>query len=150
MDKARKRTSPKIKFTNLTRLPPESNTFVAVATRREVVIMVGPQKQLNEKLGCRTASGVANVQLDQPSRVLVANFNLHPVDLKHHQVVAMASAHPEKIVESDITHAELLGLIPDDDDTKYQKGLVMFGTSARSTNNSLTKENVTWATIRSP
>ena len=72
-------------------------------------------------MGCRRASGVANVQPDQPFRVLVSNFNLHPVDLKRHQVVAMASAHPEKIVESDVTHAELLGMIPDDVDTKYLK-----------------------------
>ena len=33
----------------------------------------------------------------------------------------MASAHPLKIVESDVTHADLLGLIPDDVDTKYRK-----------------------------
>ena len=33
----------------------------------------------------------------------------------------MASAHPEKIVESDVTHAALLGLIPDDVVTKYRK-----------------------------
>ena len=112
--------------------------------------MGGPQQHLYEKMGCRRASEVADVQPDQPCRVLVAKLSLHPVDEKSHQVVAMASTHPEKIVESDITHAELLGLIPDDVDTKYQKGHVMFGTSARSTNNSLTKENVTWATIRSP
>ena len=112
--------------------------------------MGGPQQHLYEKMGCRRASEVADVQPDQPFRVLVAKLSLHPVDEKSHQVVAMASAHPEKIVESDITHAELLGLIPDDVDTKYQKRHVMFGTSARSTNNSLTKENVTWATIRSP
>ena len=33
----------------------------------------------------------------------------------------MASAHREKIVESDVTHAELLGLLPDNVDTKYRK-----------------------------
>ena len=64
---------------------------------------------------------MANVQQNQPFRVLVATFNLHPVDLKPHQVVAMQSAHPVKIVESDVTDAELLGLIPDDVDTKYRK-----------------------------
>ena len=33
----------------------------------------------------------------------------------------MASGHSKKIVESDITHAELLRLIPDNVDTKYRK-----------------------------
>ena len=83
--------------------------------------MVGPQKHLYEKLGCRRASEVTNVQPDQPSRVLVDNINLHPVEMNPRQVVAMARAHPEKVVESDVTHAELLGLIPDDVDTKYRK-----------------------------
>ena len=89
-----------------------------VTTQREGVITLGPQHQLYEKLGCRTVSGVANVQPGKPFRVLVSNYKLHPVDLKPHQVVAMASAHPWNIVESDFTHPELLGLIPDDVDTK--------------------------------
>ena len=122
MDKERrKRTSPKIKVTEFTRLPPESQTFVTVTTQREVLITVEPQQQLYEKQGCRTASGVAIVQPGQPFRILIANFNLHSFNLNRRQVVALASVHPEKIAESDVTHAELLGLLPDDVETKYLK-----------------------------
>ena len=54
--------------------------------------MVGPQQQLYEKLDCRTASGVANVEPDEPFRAPVANLNLHPVYLKPQQVLDMTSA----------------------------------------------------------
>ena len=70
--------------------------------------MVRIQQHLYEKLGCRADSGVANAQPDQLFRVLVSNFNLHPVDLKPHLVLSMESAHPERIVESYDTHDELL------------------------------------------
>ena len=57
MDKERKKSnSPKFMVTEYTRLRPECQNFVTVTTRREDVIMVGPQRQLCEKLGCRSAS----------------------------------------------------------------------------------------------
>ena len=117
----RKRTSPIIKVKEFTRLSSESQTFVTLTTKREGRITVGPQQQLYEKQGCWTASGVVNVQPSQQFRVLIANFNLHSVNLNPRQVVAMSSAHPEKIVESYVTLTELLGLIPDIVETKYRK-----------------------------
>ena len=48
MDKERKKSTwPKIKVNKFTRLPPESQTFVTVTTRREGVIMVGPQQPVS-------------------------------------------------------------------------------------------------------
>ena len=73
-EERRKRISPKIKVTKFTRLPPGSQTFVTVRTQRGRMITVEPQQQLYEKLGCRTASGVANVRPGQPFRILIANF----------------------------------------------------------------------------
>lgn len=53
---------------------------------------------------------------DQPFHSLESNFGEYAIDLLPHQVLAYASQHPQTIVESDITHEEMLSLIPDDVD----------------------------------
>ena len=115
------RTSPKIKVMKLTRLQPASQTWVEVVTQREGTILVEPNEQLYNSSMCLTGTGIADVTAGKPFHVLVANFGERPIDLRPQQVVAMAGSHPEKLVESDISHSEMLGIIPDNVDTKFRK-----------------------------
>ena len=68
-----------------------------------------------------TGTGVADVIADKPFKVLVANFSDNVVSLLPHQVIATAADHPETLVESHMSHAEVFGLIPDNRDTKFRK-----------------------------
>lgn len=58
---------------------------------------------------------------NEPFHILFVDFGDHAIDLLPHQVVAYASQHPEILFESEITNAEMLGLILDDTYTKYRK-----------------------------
>ena len=56
------------------------------------------------------AAGIAEVQEYKPFKVLMDNFGTFPVKLKENQKVALEEPHPSAVIESEITHAELLGL----------------------------------------
>lgn len=73
--------------------------------------MVEPYHPLYHNLQCLDGTGISDVKPDQPFHMLVANVGEDPVGLLPHNVVAYASHQPETIIESDITHAERLGLI---------------------------------------
>lgn len=70
---------------------------------------------------CINASGVADAQSDQPLRILVANFSHRTRDGLPYQVVAPISEHPETLVESNLSHDEMFGLIHYEGDTQFRK-----------------------------
>ena len=118
------RCSPRIRVTKRVKLQPDTQTWVEVVTKRQGLILVEPVERLYNDRTCLTAAGVADVRSNEPFKLLVANFGPKAVDLKPNQVVAMAETHPENLVESHISHAEMLGLIPDDPipgTSKYRK-----------------------------
>lgn len=71
-----------------------------------------------------TATVIAKVQSEKPFRVVAAIFENHPFDVLLQQVVA--NSQHENLVDSHISHAEMLGLIRDERDTKFFKHRVDF------------------------
>lgn len=67
---------------------------------------------------------MAKVESNKPFRILIADFSDHPVDLLQQQVVASTSINPDNLLKSQFSHAEILGLIPDDRYTKIRKRAV--------------------------
>lgn len=113
--------STKIKMTRHVRLKHSTQTWVEVTTKREVTILVDSYKLLYRNVMSSHATGIANVDSQNPFRILVANFTDHTVVLLPHHVLAAAAAHPENLKESRMSHADMLGLINDERDTKFRK-----------------------------
>ena len=107
------RCSPQIRVTKHVKLQPDTQTWVEVVTKRQGLILVEPVERLYNDKTCLNAAGVADVWSEEPFKLLVANFGPTSVDLKQNQVVSMAKTHLENLFESHISHAEMLGLIPD-------------------------------------
>ena len=63
---------------------------------------------------CLAGHGVAQVERNKPFRILVVNFGKVERKILPGQAIAQANPHPIRIYESDITHAEILGIIDKD------------------------------------
>ena len=72
---------------------------------------------------CLAGAGVAEVEPNKPFQNLVANFGKHPKLLLPKQHVETAKPHPTTLVESNISHAEMLGLISDEEANGNRKNL---------------------------
>lgn len=70
---------------------------------------------------CSATAVIASVESDKPFRILVANFNNQTVDILPRQVVVSDLAHTKNVVESHISHAEMLEVSIDDRATKFSK-----------------------------
>lgn len=68
-----------------------------------------------------TSSAVVDVRSNQPFWILVANFIDQTIDLLPHQVVAAALSNQKTLVESQLSHAEVFGLMPHDMNFKFRK-----------------------------
>lgn len=55
----------------------------------------------------------------EPFHILIAGFGYQAMELLSHQVVAYWPEHPDTVVESSLSHAEMLDLIQDDVDSKF-------------------------------
>lgn len=60
------------------------------------------------------ASRIANAGREKTVQNPGANLGSTKMELSLRQAVAKAAAHPEIPLESNITHSEILGLIPDE------------------------------------
>ena len=69
---------------------------------------MAPNVRLYQNHTCLASNGVAEVEADKPFAVLVANFGDHPKTLALGQVVATADVNPSNLVESNVSHAEVL------------------------------------------
>lgn len=83
--------------------------------------MIEPYDPLYNNMLCRAGTGIADSKPNKPFHILFANFCQHFIDLVPRQVVVYASLLPETIFESDISHSEMIGVIPEHIDTKYCK-----------------------------
>lgn len=70
---------------------------------------------------CIAGNVVADVRSDPSFRILDTNVSDRTIYLLPQKVVTTAEEDPETIVESQLSHAEVFGLILDDRDTKFQK-----------------------------
>ncbi len=111
----------KVKVLTPVVLKPGAQTWVEVATTISGTVLMEPNARLYRNHTCLASNGVAEVEADKPFNVLVANFGNHPKQLALGQVVATAYANPTDLVESTISHAELLGLCDDKAAMRYRK-----------------------------
>ena len=107
------RLSPKVYVCKQTVIQPPKQTWVEVETARQGLILEEPIQKLYDNHMCLSGAGIANVTEGRTFRILVANFGEHPKTLLENQHIANASLHPTSIVESTISHAQFLGLVPD-------------------------------------
>ncbi len=111
----------KVKILTPIVLKPGSQTWVEVTTAISGTVLMEPNGRLYRNHTCLASNGVAEVEADKPFKVLVANFGDYPKQLAQGQVVATAYANPTNLVESTISHAELLGLCDDKEAMRYRK-----------------------------
>lgn len=83
--------------------------------------MVEPYHPLYNNLLYLYGTKIPFVKPGQRFHYPITKFGKHSSDFLPHQVVRYESQLTETIVESNTTHAEMLGLIPGDADTKVQK-----------------------------
>ena len=102
-------------------LQPGTNTWVEVTTNTRGLVQIEPARRLFNTHMCLAGHGIAQVERNKPFRILVANFGKVARKLLPGQGIAQANSHPTRIYESDITHAELLGIIEEDSAQMYRK-----------------------------
>lgn len=73
--------------------------------------MVEPSQKLHSKHNCFAGAGVCQATPGKESRSLIANFGSKPVYLKKRQTVATAAEQLFYLMESDITHDEIIGVM---------------------------------------
>lgn len=80
--------------------------------------MIEQYHAVYNNLLCLTGTGIVD---EQPFHILIENLGEHAIKLLPHQMVAYESQQSKTIVDSDITPAQILGLIPDNLDPKFRK-----------------------------
>lgn len=83
--------------------------------------MVEPYHRIYNKLLSLDGTGIADVKTGQSFPILCAIFGEHEINLLPDKVESYLSQHPEIIVESDMTHADMLGLTPINIETRFWK-----------------------------
>ena len=117
------KVSNKIQVHERTYIPSETQAWVQVTTQKEGLILVDSLPKLYENDMCLAGAGVTEVEPNKLFQILVANFGKHRKLLLPKQQVATAKPHPTTLVESNISHAEMLGLISDEEANGNRKNL---------------------------
>ena len=112
------RVNQKIKVEKEVTLQPGEQTWVQVTTKRHGLILVESINRLTGAHLCATGTGVARVEPDKPFRILISNFGNHPYQVRKGQHVANAASHPTAMLETNMSHAEMLGI---DEEVKAPK-----------------------------
>ena len=74
------------------------------------LITIEPYGPLYAKTQCSVAAGVHQAsEPGKPFGIFVANFTTKPVVLTPGQVVATTDEHPAALMETDMSHGEMLG-----------------------------------------
>lgn len=89
-------------------------------TKRDGTLFVEPHQDLYTNELCMAVAGAPKVAANKPFRPFVANSGEKAVYLAPNQQLATAESHPENLLESNFSHAELFGLI-DEANRKFQK-----------------------------
>lgn len=102
-------------------MKPDNRTWIEGTTKWEGTILVDHKQPLYTNTICIANDEVVDVQSGKQFLILMANFCDPTSDLQPHNVVEAASAHPHTLVESQISHAEMFGLLPEDRDSNFRK-----------------------------
>lgn len=108
------RSSPKVKVTCKTTLPPQSQTWVAVTSQRHGVNVLQPLDRLYQQHLVCASNGVVQVEPCKPFKVLVANFSRHQKVLPKNQTIATLLPHPTAVIPSQVHLADVLGVTESD------------------------------------
>ena len=114
------RSSDRVYSTQKVVLKPGQQNWITVKTPQSGLVSIEPHKRLYETSNCAACNGIAQVEPDQPFKIMVTNFGTTPVLIRKDQRVAVADPHPTAITESNITHAEVFG-ITEEDKQSYRK-----------------------------
>jgi len=113
--------SPRVQVRRAMRLEPHTQTWVEATCNHDGLVTIVSAPRLFQSTGCLVASGVATVQRGRTFKILVANFSEGPVNLTANQVVANAQKPPSALEEADYSHAEILGVVPEDRSRMFRK-----------------------------
>lgn len=109
--KGTKQTSTKIRVSLPATPQPETPTFVTVTMNQYGLIVVETNNKLFKTniflVGTAVAQGEPHTEL----RILVANFTKQPKTLTIGQTISTTTEHPSALVESLVTHGEVLCVV---------------------------------------
>ena len=83
------------------------------------MIIIEPHQQLFSKQTCPVKTGVHKVKGGILLRIIIANFGISPLKLFLGDNVATVKEQNNHLVDSDISHGKLLGIVSGD--THYKK-----------------------------
>lgn len=112
-----KSVSPKLQTVIHVVFQNDSKTWVQVKTKQKGLILVTPTRQTYENKFFLAATGVAQVKPDEPFRILVAKCGKRSKILLQNQHRTDAEDSKTALIESDVTHPELLGIINEGETT---------------------------------
>lgn len=115
------RAQSKVKVVANAVLEPGTQTWVEVAAPISVTVLIEPNPKMYQHHTCLASNGVVEAVADVPFKILVANFGKHTKNLQKGQVVGNVHANPANLVESNISHGELLRLIDNKTAQLYRK-----------------------------
>ena len=81
-----------------------------MVTKEHGLVLIEPIQKTYDSHLCLAGKGVGQVRLDLPFGIVIVNFGDSPKKLLKNKRVATVQPHPTAVVESNITHAELVGL----------------------------------------
>jgi len=113
--------STRVRLLRATRLEPRSQTWVQVRCNYDGLVTIVTNPKLTASLQCPVASGVAMVEANKPFKILIANFDDKPAHLCVNQIIASYEVAPTFLEESGFSHAEILGIVPEDRSRMFRK-----------------------------
>lgn len=107
----KRKVNKKIFKSEKVRLETESQTGVKIKTAKPGLIIIEPLQRLYSRHNCLAGADVYQKAPRQEFGILIANFESKHVYLSKGQTVATAGDHPVALMESDITHSEMVGFM---------------------------------------
>lgn len=102
--------STKIRSSQSVTHQPKTQTFFTVNEDQAGLIGEEPKKKLFNSSMCLVCTGIEHVTPSTDFRILLGNVGKHRKTLTVGRTVAVAAEHPTLIMESPITHGEVLGV----------------------------------------
>ena len=126
------RSDNKSKVAKATEIPAFSQAFVTVTSPRDGYSIIQPVGKLYDDHQLLTANGVANVESNNPFRILIANLGRYPKNLAKNHVVATLLPHPTITVPTHVLLADVV------DEGKENPSVTCTGTEERVSNDNTT------------
>ena len=126
------RSDNKAKVAKATEIPAFSQAFVTVTSPRDGYSIIQPVGKLHDDHQLLTANGVADLESNNPFRILIANLGRYPKALAKNQVVATLLPHLTITVPTNVLLADVV------DEGKENPSGTCTGTEERGSNDNTT------------